>query len=209
VQGKNKIAAVVLLGIALLIFHILPMLLGRLDKAIHNEEDDKARWSYAVDMIAMLLRVDIVFTVIAILTQSSNYCSLTDRSLGWSMFGICSIFGIAAIIMSAIYTYEKLNDANKLKFKEELTAVSFVGVVFFASLALLLYLLANNEQPLDCVWGCDSFASNSSRMDAANKGISCSERSNSGLRFGFMTTSFASIVIALLWLLCSKKIDLV
>ena len=202
-KENNRIAAVVLLGTAMLTFHVLPLLIGRLDKAFETKEkqinaiktSDKARLDYAVDMIAMLLRIDVLFTIIAIMTQSNNYCSLTDVSLGWSMFFICSIIGIITITISAIYIDKKLNANDEVK-----VVISVVAVVVI--IALPLYLLADNQQPLDCVWGCDSFASNSTRMDAEVEGISCNEWANSGLRLGFIVTSLMFIVGALIGLKC-------
>ena len=49
------------------------------------------------------------------MAQTGNYCSLTDVSLGWSFFAICTIIGIAAIIVSSIYAVYKIDDIKSIK----------------------------------------------------------------------------------------------
>ena len=202
---NNRIAAVVMLGIAMLVLNVFPILFGGLEKLLITDKDGS--WYYTVDTIAVLLRIDIIFTTIAVMAQTNEFCSLTDRSLGWSMFCICSVFGIAAIIMTCIYAFKRIDKAEHGFNHFGAIVVSVVGVAAFLSLALILYMLADNEQPIDCVWGCDSFASNSTRMDAEISGMSCNEKANSGMRFGLMAVTLFLIIAALSWLGGDVKLE--
>ena len=205
---NNRIASVVLLGTAMLVLNIFPLLLGGYDKL--NDKERNGKWYYTLDIIAVLLRIDIIFTTIAIMAQTSNYCSRTDESLGWSMFSICSVVGIAAIILTAYYTFQRLID-QKEKDKspvhhEGTIKVSVFGIAIFLSFALMLYMLADNEQPIDCAWDCDSFASNSTRMEAVDMGMLCNETGNSVMRLVFMGCTLALVIVSLIWLGCDTEI---
>ena len=155
---NNRIAAIVLLGSALLVLNIFPILFRDLAKIL-DSDIKPGPWYYTLDMFAMLVRIDIIFTTIAVMAQTSDFCSLTDRSLGWSMFCTCSLVGIAALIITGIYSVYRINDKKKVENKK-LISMSMVAILFFLSIALMLYILADNEQPIDCEWNCDSYATN-------------------------------------------------
>ena len=61
---NNRIAAVVLLGSAIIVLHILPLLLKDIATLVKdNHEYKRGGWYYALDMIAILVRIDTVFTI--------------------------------------------------------------------------------------------------------------------------------------------------
>ena len=75
------------------------------------------------------------------------------------------------------------------------------------SISLPLYILSDNEQPLDCAWGCDSFVDNTTTIIAADSGINCNVKANSGMRLGLMIVTGLFVVLSGILLRCDKKIE--
>ena len=204
---NNRIAAVVLLGSAIIILHIFPPILKDIAGLVKEDHKyDRGGWYYALDMIAILVRIDTVFTIVAIMAQTSNYCSLTDVSLGWSFFVICTIIGIAAIIVSSIYAMYKIDDKGSIK---NFTAMSgiMITVVIFLSISLPLYILSDNEQPIDCAWGCDSYADNTTTIITTDSGMNCNMKANSGMRLGLMLVTGLLVLLSGILLGTDLKIE--
>lgn len=205
---NNRIAAVVLLGSALILLHIMPPLLKDLATLVTEDSEEQiGGWYYALDMIAMLVRIDTVFTVIAIMAQTTEFCSLTDRSLGWSFFVICTIIGVAAIIISSIYAAYKIDQKKSVENAPAMSGI-MISAVILLSISLPLYILSDNQQPIDCVWGCDSYATdNTTMIVAADMGISCNMNANSGMRLGFMSLTGILVLVSLGLLGCDWRIE--
>ena len=204
---NNRIASVVLLGSAMVVWHIIPPLLKDIAVMVKDEYNYKhGGWYYALDMLALLIRVDTTFTVIAIMSQTTAYCSLSDRTLGWSFFVILTVIGIAGLIISSIYTAYKIDNESTIKSLPAMSATLII-VVILLGISLPLYILADNQQPLDCVWGCDSYSDNATAIVAANSGINCNMKANSGLRLGFMTATCAFVLLSLALLGCDWRIE--
>ena len=181
---NNRIAAVVMLGSAIIVLHF--------SSRFPTSKDDLGWWYYTLGMIAVLVQIDTVFTIVAIMAQTSNYCSLTDESLGWSFFVICTIIGIAAIIFSSIHV------------DDEITTAILFTVVILLSISLPLYILSDNEQPIDCVWGCDSYADNTTTIIATDSGMNCNMKANSGMRLGLMSVAGLLVLLSGILLGCEK-----
>ena len=210
---NNRIAAVVLLGSAIIILHIFPPILKDMAALVKEVKEDykydRGGWYYTLDMIAILVRIDTVFTIVAIMAQTDNYCSLTDMSLGWSFFAICTIIGIAAIIVSGIYAVYKIIDKakdNTVKHWQTMSGI-MITVVILLSISLPLYILSDNEQPIDCVWGCDSYADNTTTIIATDSGINCNMKANSGMRLGLMLVTGLLVLLSGILLGSDLKIE--
>lgn len=194
---NNRIAAVVLLGSAIIILQIIPPLLKDIAVMVKDVYQYKhGGWYQALDMLALLVRIDSIFTIIAVMTQTTAYCGLTDRSLGWSFFVICCIAGIAGLIISSMYAAYKVDKEHSVRSLPAMSA-TLVLVVILLSISLSLYILADNQQPLDCVWGCDSYTDNTTVAVATGTGIECNMKANSGTRLGFMTVTGALVLLSL------------
>ena len=198
---NNRIAAVLTLGLALMILHLFPAALKQVDHIIIEKGDtdwnDKtSAWYNGLDMIATIVKIDIVYTTIAILTQTEEFCGHTDRALSIAFIIFIMIIGLVVIIINGLYAWVVIDDDDSVI----LLVVSAILLVP----CMVLYLLADNAQPLDCEFGCDTFAANQTMND-----ISCDVLTNSGVRLGLMILTFIVVgVFALLWIiigLCSDN----
>ena len=99
---------------------------------------------------------------------------------------------IGLIVTGAYSVYRIGSDVNK----DRLYCL-VAAVIAFLSIALMLYILADNEQPIDCEWKCDSYTRNETIAR-----VNCNIRGNSGMRFGFMTLALTLIIASLILLGC-------
>ena len=199
---NNRIAAVLTLGLALMILHLFPAALKQVDHIIIegcsvDEWNDKtSAWYHGLDMIATIVKIDILYTTIAITTQTEEFCGHIDKSLSIAFIIFSLIIGLVVIIINGIYAWVEINDAIPV-------ILSVISGIFLVP-CMVLYLLADNAQPLDCQFGCDTFAANQTMND-----ISCRVEANSGWRIGLMIPTFIVVLVfASLWIfigLCSDN----
>ena len=191
---NNRIAAVVTLGMSLILFHITPGILKKI--AIMNDwEDPETGWSYALDMLVVIVKIDTVFTVVAIMAQTGEFCSSVDVGLSWSFVVICFFAGLVAMIVYGVFSCsDKLDNA---------ASSIYINIAFFLlQFCFLVYLLADNQQPLDCAFGCDTFAANMTQNE-----IDCNMRGSAGLRLGFMGATLLIVIFVSCGLLIGFEQD--
>ena len=187
---RNRIAAVVTLGLSLLAFQVLPPAIKKLSEMLEYDYEETG-WNSAMDMIIVIIKIDAIYTAVAVMAQSDEFCSTSDVSLGSSFVVICFFAGLFAMVVNCIYSCVKLKEINKT-----ITLVFFLLLFCFP-----MYLLADNQQPIDCAFGCDTFAANTTLND-----ISCDMMGNAILRIGFMVVSLAILLFTAFCVLgCSLK----
>lgn len=203
---NNRIAAVVTLGLALIILHLFPVAFKYIDFIIINKNgcnnddwnDKTSKWNSGMDMITIIVKIDILYTAVAVMTQTDEFCGHVDIALSWSFIVICGLVGIAFMVVNLFYSYVKINDDSAL--------IILVPSLVFLALSVFMYLLADNQQPLDCAFNCDTFATNHTINE-----ISCNTHANSSLRLPLMLVAFiVVIVLALVWIfivICSEKTE--
>ena len=176
---NNQIAAIVTLGLALIILQLFPTTFKQLDVIINDGclyrywNDKTSRWKYGLDMITIIVKVDIVYTAVAIMTQTDEFCGHIDVALSGTFIALCMAVGIAFMFVNFFYSVTKIDKDSEL-------------FILVPSLILLIpsvcmYLLADNQQPLDCGFNCDTFVANQTINE-----ISCNAQVNSGVRLLFM-----------------------
>ena len=164
---NNRIAAVVTLGLSLILFHITPGVLRKIAK-MNDWKYTETGWKSALDMLVIIVKIDTVFTVVAIMAQTDEYCNSTDVGLSWSFVVICFFAGLVAMIVYGVFSCYKLDNSDKCK---------CITLAFFLLLFCFpMYLLADNQQPIDCAFGCDTFAANMTQNE-----INCNMRGSAGL----------------------------
>ena len=178
--NNNRIAAVMALGLSLIIFYLFPQVTNKISIMI-SWENVGTGWYSAIDMIGIILKLDIVFTIVEIMTQTDEFCSTNDVGLSSPFIVICFFAGVFAMIIYGVYSCVKLDNSDKCK------CITFA--FFLLVFCLPMYLLADNQQPLDCAFGCDTFAANMTENE-----INCEMYGNSGLRIGFTTLSFLIVI---------------
>ena len=208
---NNRIAAVLTLGLALVILHLFPIAFRKLDVVIHvcfDDWDDKTSpWNTGMDLITLFVKIDILYTTIAIMTQTSEFCSHTDMALSIAFVVLCLVAGIAFMVIDFFY-------ACTIIYKHDEDNIGLGSCVMIPScvllaLSLCMYLITDNEQPLDCGFGCDTFAANQTMNE-----ISCNVTANSGVRLGFMLVATGIVAtLAVIWIiigLCTEqKVDVI
>ena len=176
---SNQIAAIMTLGLALIILHFFPITFTQLDVVINNGcsksnwNDETSKWNYGLDMITIIVKIDIIYTAVAIMTQTDEFCGHIDVALSSTFIALCMVVGVAFIFVGLLHSLTKLDTDYALV----IAVVSFVLLVP----SVCMYLLADNQQPLDCGFNCDTLAANQTLNE-----ISCLAQINSGVRLLFM-----------------------
>ena len=196
-QNNNRIAATFSLGLALIIFHIIPPMLHKLFQVVKDEEkkDKKNPWYSAVDMITVMVKIDTLYSAVVVMVESPEFCSASDIGVSVSFIVVCAIVGFIAEIIYFIYALYANEDENMV-----FCSLAIFGLILII-ICFPLYILADNHQPLDCAFGCDSFAANTTIND-----LTCSQIANSGTRLGFTCVTFLSVsALSLVYFSCSAK----
>ena len=201
---NNQIAAIMTLGLALIILHFFPITFTQLDVIINdgcsksNWNDKTSKWNYGLNMITIIVKIDIVYTAVAIMTQTDEFCGHIDVALSGTFIALCMVVGVAFIFLGFLYTLTKIDKDYALI----ITVVSFILLVP----SLCMYLLADNQQPLDCGFNCDTLAANQTLNE-----ISCSAQINNGVRLLFMLLCLGFVApLSFIWIctgMWSKKTE--
>lgn len=187
-----RITAVITLGLALMFYHLFPTCLQKVAKLSKIDLPKTTGWYSASDMTTTILKVDTLFTVVAIMAQTTDFCGVIDRSISIAFLVISVVVGTTLMTVYGVFSYKKI-DNRQYAFIAPLVCV-------FLLIAFPLYILADNLQPLDCAFGCDSFASNQTRNS-----IGCDEVGNSALRLGFSFAAFLIVSILSIILFCCRN----
>ena len=213
---NNKIAAAIAIGLSLFIFHILPQGFHNIAKQYKNNKDtDKikisdyklfegTRWFYTLEMLITIIKIDSLYTAVAITTQTDGFCSSIDEGLSIGFFIISWLLGAFHMIANGKYSHT-------LDLKGKYRTIHNIGVLILAMVCLLLYLLADNHQPFDCFFECDTFATDltTNRLsfnstlgcyttsNTAPNNQACNRIGNSITRLLFMITVLLLILIVL------------
>lgn len=186
---NSRIIASFALGIALITFGIVPPVTKQVLKllklkrkptsVIANKVPD---WFAAIDMITMFVKINTLYSAITGLVQSMEFCNATDIATSTTFLIVCIFIGIFAEVVYFLNARNTNKDDSKL----------YTGLVTFGLISMMiclpLYLLADNRQPLDCAFGCDTFATNTTIND-----ITCQSVANEGLRLAFSGVSLLFI----------------
>lgn len=201
---NNRIAAVVTLGLALIILHLFPIAFKYIDFIIINKNgcnkddwnDTFSKWNSGMDMITIIVKVDILYTAVAIMTQTDEFCGHIDKALSWAFIVLCGVVGIAFMVVNLVYSWKRILDDCAL--------VVLVPSLVFLAFSIFMYLLADNQQPLDCAFNCDTFTANQTINE-----ISCNTHANSSVRLALMLPACIAVTsLAFIWIvivICSAK----
>lgn len=173
------------LGISLVIFNFVPPMLKRLLETLRSKaklakkEKTVPSWISALDMVTMFIKIDLFYSAIVGMVQAPGFCSTRDIGISTVFFFFCVILGVSAELI--YYGYALSSNEKKDKVFTKLVSLSMVVMV----VCLPLYLLADNRQPLDCAFGCDTFAAN-----VTINSITCDQAANSAVRLLFTLITF-------------------
>ena len=121
---KNSgIAVFFCLGIAFIIFHVAPPVLKKCFELIVKEEKQKkSPWLLAVGMIAVMARIDMLYSVVFEIVNVLESCSDTGIIASFMFIMISSTFGALAVTVYCIHalideagnTHTFIHTVNKL-----------------------------------------------------------------------------------------------
>ncbi len=123
------------------------------------------------------------------MTQSSDFCSSTEIAASSSFLSVCFVLGIASESIDYFYALDT-NVRNKKYIDQSFNQLVTVGMILIVTICLPFYLLADNFQPLDCAFSCDTIVAN-----ATINTIRCNQTANSGVRLGFTLTTLIIVII--------------
>ncbi len=200
--ARNHAAASFCLGVALLIFQFLPFIGKKFLKVLKRTEKIKPAtirktpdWFSVIDMIVILVKLDTLYSAILVMGESSEICATMKIINVTTFLVVCILTGIITQIAYFLYALTT-NEYSELLFKV-VVGIAFIGLVF----CLPLYLLADNQQPFDCAFGCDDFANN-----ITANALSCNSTLNSSVRLSFTALSFIFIAtLSLVFFACNRK----
>ncbi len=187
--ANSRILSSFALGIALIIFNIVPSVTKGVLKLLKLKRKPTSLiankipdWFAAIDMITMFVKINTLYSAIVSMVQSTEFCNNTEIATSTTFLLVCIILGFFAEVVYFMNARVTNKDNSKL----------YTGLVSFTFAAMLLclplYLLADNRQPLNCAFGCDTFASDLTLND-----LSCNTIANEAVRIGF--TALALIFI--------------
>ena len=81
-------------------------------------------------------------------------------------------------------------NSNKEYIDKSFNQLVTIGMILIVTICLPFYLLADNFQPLDCAFSCDTIVAN-----ATISTTTCNRTANSGVRLGFTLTTLIIVLI--------------
>ncbi|XP_064400105.1 uncharacterized protein LOC135346419 [Halichondria panicea] len=191
----NQIAAAFSLGMSLIIFQIVPSVLKKLLKLLkrkqqHVKKTRSPDWYTALDLITMFIKINTIYSAIVGMTQSTDFCSSTEVAASSVFLSICVLLGFASELIDYFYALDTNLKSNKEYIDKSFNQLVTIGMILIVTICLPFYLLADNFQPLDCAFSCDTIVAN-----ATISTTTCNQTTNSGVRLGFTLTTLIIVLI--------------
>ena len=179
----NRVAAISTLGLSLILFAVIPKALGKIRK-MNEWEYRETRWSSALESILVIVGLDALFTlvVVAVMDQTYKFCE-TFTIVGF-------IFVLVVMVFYSLHLYRK---------RDNMKCMTVVEPFMLSVLCLPMYMLADNKQPLDCAFGCDTPTANMTEHE-----MDCNVTANAISRISLMLATVLFVVSLLCMLYCSN-----
>ena len=212
-----RISATITLAVAFVILQFGPQLSQLFHVDVPENEHHKSIWYSALDMVVTTTKIDVLYTTITTLEQTDEICGSIDQIISFIL--ICgSIFvGALLLISKCIQLHQTINEFDKFQFElrcfDKKANKKCIQVIpgcscFFLIIGLGLFLFADNSQPLDCVYGCNSTIPESSCLNETINKSSCDEIRVSRVKLVLSATSGFIIFLVMIVLvstdLCLK-----
>ena len=199
-RQNNNIAGIISLGVALLIFKLGTKIWENIYNywyrtEIERGDEPKSEESkfllWPTEMITYVVKIDAVYSALLAMEQSSDPCSEFHLSVSISLLVICVVAWIPASFTYSLSAYEF--PQKKIQY-----ICPSICPSIFASLTLVLYMLADNDLPLGCAFKCDAPVNATDKcMTTTMDDLSCRDPINYWIRFVFMAVALISIIAAI------------
>ena len=149
-------------------------------------------WYTALDLITMFIKINTIYSAIVGMTQSTDFCSSTEvaRAASSVFLSVCVLLGFASELIHSFYALDTNLKSNKEYIDKSFNQLVTIGMILIVTICLPFYLLADNFQPLDCAFSCDTIVAN-----ATISTTTCNRTANSGVRLGFTLTTLIIVLI--------------
>ncbi len=180
---------------SLIIIQIVPSVLKKLLKLLkrkqqHVKKTRSPDWYTALDLITMFIKINTIYSAIVGMTQSTDFCSSTEVAASSVFLSVCVLLGIASELIDYFYALDTNLKSNKEYIDKSFNQLVTIGMILIVTICLPFYLLADNFQPLDCAFSCDTIVAN-----ATISTTTCNRTANSGVRLGFTLTTLIIVLI--------------
>ena len=107
---NNRIAAILTLGLALVILQLSPVAFKKLDVVIKDcfkcsdWNDKTSPWNNGLDLIATIIKIDILYTTVTTITQTSEFCGPVDLAQSGTFITVCMLVGTIYLVITTFYT---------------------------------------------------------------------------------------------------------
>ena len=203
---KLVVVKQVFLGVAILFIHTIPFLdhEPRLDEKGNVYYVRKRGFLYVLNIVNVLVKVDMIYSIITTtIILPGGDCSVIE-TLSFTFFSLATVIGWAGILWQTIQgacVIYKRDDAIAI-FK---TCSTWIGVALLL-VSLPLFLLADNQQPLQCgLLNTTIIPPDAGRGNRTVDMDSNDAKTLSELRLGFTSTAFVSVIIFVLFVTSRLK----
>lgn len=200
-EGIN-VSARLALGLSLTIFHALPHSLRKLFKCKDfSIEEEETVWLHALNMTTTIIKIDSLYTTVTTVVLIDKFCNNTQEIVSWIFLLILFLFGIFMKVIDSVHSKMNIEKKNTHKYIKITSGISII--------CLLLYLLADNPQPIDCAFGCNynTITNSSFECDAFTEMKGNCNIAGSALRLVFMMLVLGGFIFVSLLLLYQSHRD--
>ena len=161
----------------------------------YNQKDTPSTY-YALGLFASLVKMDVFFTFSSTELRNTEYCSSRTVILSWTLATLLTLIGIGIIIKGGIGVVKKATKKGNIK-DTGIMWCSMILIVLLLSFSLPLYIVTDNEQPLDCAFGCDNHAKNTTLS-----ALRCKMKANGITRLSLMLLTLVLLSTSLSLMMC-------
>lgn len=188
---NNRIAATISSGSALLIIKKYPGVQVQFHHLV-GFKDNSQVWFSAAEMVVLFVIFDALYnTVIAAAGDTGTTCDTEAIAVDVAFLVILVLVGVLFVTINFLFALKKSEKSMR-----HLIYITYIVVLF----SLPLFLFANNRQPMDCAFGCDSLGRNSTFSES-----SCNAVAASGVRLGIFIILFTGISMISLLLFFNRN----
>ena len=192
-QRGVEVARHAALGTAIIIIHSIPVL--DWDATYDNNYKKKYKsLHYTLNVIAVLIKIDMIYSIVTAVVQSDADCSTTNKALTYSFFAIATVIGWISII------FQSVEGKHALYKDVDICDCTTVFGIILLLVSLPMFLLSDNRQPLDCEFGCVVISNNTISNNTAGNMTSadaCNYIANHSVSLAFIVVVAFSVLYVL------------
>ena len=187
------VVAMISLGSSLAYFHLVPSCLRHIAKQCQYEDKHLHLFSSSA-MAAIFIKIDALLnTVNLAVEEAGSRCDVFTLILTTVFILVCSVIGIG--LMAAYFSCSMVAlKRNYSSVPSKMAQLLLVSCFVVLLVSFPTYLLIDNQQPLDCAFGCGLEAFASANSTTASDPSGCNSTGKSALRLILSIVIFIKII---------------